>query len=480
MTKDLRTFMNDVLKANPNDIRVVRSEIDPKFELIAAVERFEAINQDPIVLFTNVKGASMPVIANVCATYDRLALAMGATKEGMVDEYAKREANRLPPKYVENAPVKEIMLKGDQLDLGRLPWITHNVDDGGPYFSAPVTLLRDPDSGKVNAGCYRIQIKSPTKLMMNCNPTNHGDFILRKHKATKKPLQVAMVIGHHPGFLMAGVAKLEDIGGELEVAGGLMGEPLEVVKGETVDLPIPARAEIVIEGIIEDPNAEEEEGPFGEWTKYTAEVTAGKRMKPWITPTALYMRKEPIFHMNVAAHNDHSILGSIPRMGSILRRIRGVVPSVKAVNLPTSGCARSHLYISLKKGADGEPKRAALMALATSPQIKLVICVDDDINVFNEEDVLWALATRFQADKDMTVMPYFLGAFSNPTAYDYSRTKHGWLETKVICDATKPLPPAEFPPRAKAPVEVFNRLTLEKLQVVPLNSDLIRRFALST
>jgi 2,5-furandicarboxylate decarboxylase 1 len=281
---------------------------------------------------------------------------------------------------------------------------------------------------------------------------------------------------------MAGVAKLEEIGGELEVAGGLMGEPLEVVEGETVDLPIPARAEVVIEGVIEDPTAEEEEGPFGEWTKYTAEVTAGKRLKPWMIPTALYMRKDPIFHVNIAAHNDHSILGSIPRMGSILRRIRGVVPSVKAVNLPPSGCARSHLYISLKKGVEGEPKRAALIALAASPQIKLVICVDEDINVFNEEEVLWALATRFQADKDMTIMPYFLGAFSNPTAYDYTRTKHGWLETKLICDATKPLPPAEFPPRARAPEEVFKRLTLQKLHVEGVDSEpeLMRRLRTPT
>lgn len=475
MPKDLRTFLKDLSSTFPDQIKTVEMEVDPKFELTAAVERFEAVNQEPIVFFKKVKGCAMPVIANVCGTYDRLALSMGSTKEKMVEEYAKRERNAVPVKYVEKGPVKEVMFKGEEADLRKIPWIIHNELDGGPYLSAGVVLIRDPENERVNAGIYRLQIKGPKRLNLFSNPSNHGQYILRKHKVTKAPLQVAVVLGHHPGFSMAGVAKLEQIGGELEVAGGLMGEPLEVVKGETVDLPIPARAEVVIEGVVEDPAAEEDEGPFGEWTKYST----GKKRAPWITPTALYMRKDAIFQSMVAGHNEHTVLGALPRMGSILRRVRGVVPSVKAVNLPISGCARVHLYLSLKKGADGEPKRAALVALSLEPQIKHIVCVDDDINVFNEEEVLWALATRFQADKDMVMMQNVLGSNVNPSAYDYSRTKSGTMETKLIFDATKPLPPAEFPPRAAAPRKVFDVLTMEKLQPKGVDSDLARRLNVS-
>ena len=474
MAKDLRTFLKNVAASYPDRIKTIEAEVDPKFELTATVERFEALNEEPIVFFKKVKGSPMPVIANVTASYDMLALSIDTTKEKMVEEYAKRELNSFPPKYVERAPVKEVMYKGEQADLRKIPWIVHNELDAGPYLDSAITLMRDPDNGKVNGGMYRIQIRDPRKMDLMINPANHGHYVIRKHTESKTPLQVAMIIGHHPAFLMAGISKLSEIGGELDVASGVMGEPLEVVKGETVDLPIPARAEVVIEGVIEDPTAVEEEGPFGEWPKYYS----GKRITPWITPTAIYMRKDAIFEDIIAAHNEHTILGALPRMGSILHRVKGALPTVKAVNLPVSGCGRCHLYISLKKGAEGETKQAAFEALAADPNIKLIICVDDDVNVFNEEEVLWALATRFQADKGLIVMPNCIGSHLNPSAYDYTRTKRGVMETKLILDATRPLPPIEFPPKATAPAEVYRRLTFEKLQVKGIDPDLTRRLNL--
>jgi 2,5-furandicarboxylate decarboxylase 1 len=270
-------------------------------------------------------------------------------------------------------------------------------------------------------------------------------------------MDVAIVIGHHPALLLAGVSKMQGIGGELEIMGGLMGEPLEVVRGETVDLPVPARAEIVVEGRIY-PGQVREEGPFGEWPRYYT----GHGPRPYIKVTAVTMRRDPIYLDIAAAMPDHNIVGCLPRMGSLYRKIKEGVPSLVNVSLPLSGGGRVFCYISISKKADGEPKQAAFAALATDPSIREVTIVDDDIDVFNERQVLWARSTRFQADKDLAMIPYAMGSWLNPTAYDYTRTGKGNMETKLIFDATMPVPASEFPIRTRAHPEAVERLKLEE------------------
>jgi 2,5-furandicarboxylate decarboxylase 1 len=149
-------------------------------------------------------------------------------------------------------------------------------------------------------------------------------------------------------------------------------------------------------------------------------------------------------------------------MGSILRRVREFVPGVRAVNLPLSGCGRAHCYISMTKHADGEPKQAAFVALATEYDIRMVIVVDDDVNVFNETEVLWAVATRFDAREDLTVMENCMGIKHVPVAYDVTHTQHGGMTTKMILDATRPAPPADFPKRAVVPEEVLQDIHLDR------------------
>lgn len=273
-------------------------------------------------------------------------------------------------------------------------------------------------------------------------------------------MEVALVVGHHPAVLMGAVSKLEGIGGEMEVAGGLLGESLETVRAKTVDLDVPARAEIIIEGYIDtDPEKVEIEGPFGEYPRYYT----GVGPQPYMQITALTMRRDAIFQDIFNAHTEHSVLGGLPRMGSIQRRVQDAVPSVKAVNLPLSGLARSHLYVSMKKRVDGEPKLAATAALAVDPLLKHVFVVDDDIDVFDETAVLRCMVTRFQADRDLTVMPGFLGGRLNPVTYGVHRDEKGPMETKLILDMTRPAPPTEFPPMCEVPRDVVARVRPEDL-----------------
>lgn len=465
MAHDLRTYLDALRASHPEQIKVVTAEVNPEFEVAAIIDRIENDPRYPgfpAVFFTNVGGSTIPLLINLHATYERLALSIGTDVHGMVPEYARREAAAIPTTLVsaDSAPVQEVVLTGDDIDVGRLPLLVHQELDAGRYITSAATICRDPESGRLNAGIFRHQLQGPSQLGIQVNPAHHTAYVLRALREAGKPMEVALVIGHHPAFLMGAVSKLEGIGGELDVVGGLLGEPLEMVKCRTVDLEVPARAEIVIEGIIDtDPEAVQVEGPFGEYPRYYTRVGP----QPFIKVTALTMRSAPIFVDVFNAHTEHSMLGGLPRMGSIYRRVKEAMPSVTAVNLPLSGMARSHLYISMKKRVEGEPKIAAAAALAVDPLLKHIFIVDDDVDVFDEVDVLWSLATRFQADRDLTTLPGFLGGHLNPVTYGYHREEKGPLETKLIFDMTRPAPPIQFPPKCRVPPDVVARVRPDEL-----------------
>lgn len=474
MPQDLRTYLDQLIATYPHQLKVVTDEVNPEFEATALVDRMEDDPAHfpgfPAVLFKNIAGSSMPLLLNLHATYERLALSIGTDVKGMVPEYAKREGNRVPTTTVDSsaAPVQEVVITGDDIDVGMLPMLIHNELDAGKYITSACTLMKDPESGRINVGIFRHQYQGRQQVGIQVNPAHHTGYILRQLREQGKPAEVALVIGHHPAVLMGGVSKLEGVGGELEVAGGLMGEPLEMVRAHTVDLEVPARAEIVIEGVIDtSPDAVQTEGPFGEYPRYYTRVGP----QPYVRITAITMRAKPIFVDVFNAHTEHSILGALPRMGSIYRRVKDAMPAVTAVNLPLSGLSRSHLYISMKKRVEGEPKIAAVAALAVDPLLKHVFVVDDDVDVFNETDTLMSMVTRFQADRDLTVLPNFVGGHLNPVTYGFHREEKGPMETKLIFDMTRPAPPETFPPMCRVPPDALAAARPEEmLQAIPAGS----------
>jgi 2,5-furandicarboxylate decarboxylase 1 len=457
MPKDLRTFLDALRSAHPEQVKVVRRRVDPDFEAAAIVDRLEDDPRYPgfpAVLFEQIGDSEIPLLLNLHGTYERLALSIDSDVHSMVPEYARREGAPVRSAGVNDGPVHEVVLTGDEIDLSRLPLLRHQELDAGRYITSAVTLSRDPESGAVNAGIFRHQYQGPRQIGIQVNPAHHTGYILRQYRERGERMEVALFIGHHPAVTMGAVSKLEGVGGELDVAGGLLGEPVEMVACKTVDLTVPARAEIVIEGFVDpDPEKTEIEGPFGEYPRYYTKIGP----QPYIQVTAVTMRRDPIFVDVFNAASEHSMLGGLPRMGSIYRRVREAVPGVRAVNLPLSGMARSHLYISMKKATEGEPKLAACAALAVDPLLKHVFVVDDDVDVFNEVDTLWCLATRFQADRDLTVMPNFLGGQLNPSTYGWRREEKGPMETKLIFDCTKPAG-VDFPAMCRVPPEVVARM----------------------
>jgi 2,5-furandicarboxylate decarboxylase 1 len=464
MAQDLRTYLDQLLTATPNAVKVVEEEIDPEFEAAAVVHKI--LNDPdypgfPAVLFKNIKGSPIPMLLNLHGTYERVALSIGSDVPGMVPEYGKREGSPIPTTLVSSkeAPVHEVVWTGDQIDATKLPTVIHQELDAGRYITSAATISRDPESGRLNAGIFRHQLQGPKQVGFMTNPAHHTSYILRANREAKKAMEVALVIGHHPAMLMSAVSKLPGIGGELEVMGGLLGESVRVVKGQTIDLEYPADAEIVIEGVVDtDPEAVQNEGPFGEYPLYYTRLGP----MPWVKITAIVMRQKPIYVDVFNAHREHLVLGALPRMGSIYRRIREAMPTVTAVNLPLMGI-RSTLVIAMKKRVEGEPKIAAVAAFAVDPILKHIFIVDDDIDVYDMDQVLWAFTTRFQADRDLIIMPNFLGGHLNPVTYGWHREEKGPQETKMIIDCTKPAPPVTFPPACRVPPDVVERVDPSRL-----------------
>lgn len=460
MAQDLRTYLRLLAEKRPQDIVVVEEELPWRCGPTAVAEKIEKEGKYPLIYCKKICGAEFPLILNLGASYDRMALALGSDSiQEVVKILAEREMKPLPWKEVSKseAPVKEVILKGQDADLDLFPIIQHNELDAGRYIDAAPLVMKERGTGQYNAGIYRHQKQGKQQLGVMINPANHGNYVRAEYEDHNEPTPCYLVVGHHPALLVAAVAKIPGVGKELEMAGAFMGESLEMVPAETIDMMVPARAEIIIEGMI-PPQKRQFEGPFGEWPRYYYK----EGDQPFMEVTAITMRKNPIFQTVFNAHSEHHILGAVPRIGSLYRRIRDAVPSVTAVNLPLSAMGRSHVYISLKKRAEGEPKQAAMAAFVTESTIKHAFVVDDDIDVFDENEVLWALAMRFQADRDMVMIPNTLGSHLNPTAYGYNRLEKGTMETKLIFDATKPLPPFQFAALAKAPKEMVDAVNLGK------------------
>lgn len=463
MSKDLRTYLKEIVDTYPDDLKVIRDEVNPKFGITAYASRLAKANQYPGLLFQNVKGAELSCISNLVTTYERVGLFLDCNVEDIPKVYGERLRKPIAPRIVErkDAPVKEVVISGSDVDLSYLPIPTHNELDGGRYLTAGVMVISDPETQTTNAGIYRHHIFDRNTMGVWFLGAHHGGLIYKKYQELGKPAPIAIVIGHHPAFMMGAVSRLQGIGGEYEAVGGLLGEPLELVKAETSELLVPACAEIVIEGEIL-PDERHPEGPFGEWPGHYL----GGGSVPVIRVTSITHRSNAIFQDIVASGREHLMVGAVPRCGSIYHTVKAVVPSLKSVNVPVY--ARMHCYVSLSKERDSDVKKAAFAALNTEPEnLRSIVVVDDDIDVFNEEQVAWALGSRFDATNDLVVIPKWNGPGGLlPTNWDYhadgSRTPK--MSSATIMDATKPAPPVQFPERTMVPQSYTDAVNLDSMQ----------------
>ncbi|MBI2938860.1 MAG: UbiD family decarboxylase [Chloroflexi bacterium] len=436
--KDLRQFLDQLRRQAPDELLQTRRGVSPHFEISAILARLEASRRYPALYCPEVVGSPWPVVTNLLASRRRLALALDVAERDLNATYREREGRRLQPRLVGDGPVKEVRLRAEQVDLESFPILTHNDKDVAPYITAGAMVVRDPETGIRNLGIYRHQLMGPRKLGIHLSEASHSRLIFEKHVQRGQPMELAITVGHHPAFYLAAVSTVPFGVDEYEVAGGLLGYPLPVVKCETVNLEVPAEAEIVIEGVM--PVDEREwEGPLGE-----VAGLYGKRLySPVIHVTAVTMRERPIYQDIFSGHLEHQLVGSTTRLGTIYNLVRAACPTVQDVFMPPSGLCRFSCYVAIHKRREGEAKNAIMAAMAADPSIKYCVVVDDDVDIFDDEQVLRAINSRLHADRDAFVIRRAMGNPVDPTG-DEER-----LVTKVGIDATKPL--SGFPETIRVP-----------------------------
>ena len=448
MPKDLRTFIAQVESTHPEEIARVTKPISPRYEITALLTQLERSKRFPLLFCEKVNGSDAPVVINVQVSRKLMAFALDCRTDELAAAFSARQSQPISPVELSAAPVHEVVRLDEEVDLTRVPLLTHYDVNAAPYITAGIVVAADPDTGVRNTSYNRLMLAGKRELRIFMAVGRHLWTLHNKAERRGEPLPIAIVIGVHPLFSLGAQAFTPSTDDEYAVIGGMMGESLRVAKAKTVPILIPADAEMVIEGRIL-PHIRREEGPFGEFTGHAV----SKDDRQVIEVTAITHRKNYIFQDVHAGYTEHKLMGAVPREAALIKAVHQTVPTVKNVCMPVSGNCRFHAYVSIAKRTPGQAKNAICAAFAADMLLKHVIIVDDDIDVFDEEQVLWAVSNRFQADRGLVVISNAQGSELDPSAGP------GGVNAKMGLDATKPL--SGFAPELRVPDEIMKKMTLE-------------------
>ncbi|SDL41577.1 2,5-furandicarboxylate decarboxylase 1 [Modicisalibacter muralis] len=426
--KNLREWLDHLQRQHR--LSVIRPGVDLKFGVAAVANRLDGTAAS---LFIEPGGHPVSVVSGLLSDRAWMAEAMGVAPSQVLSRYLEASLNPLPWNETSEAACQEVV-HTDELDLGALlPIPTHNEHDSGPYITAGLMIIRNPVTGVQNVSIHRLQVTGQNRLGALLLP-RHALSFYQRAEAEGDDLEVAIVIGADPLTLLASQAIVPIDHDELEIAGALHSQPLDVVRCITNQVRVPAQAEIVIEGRLLC-RIRELEGPFGEFPQYYGE----RAERHVIEVDAVTHRRNPLYHTIVGGGLEHLLLGGIPREATLLAHLKRSFPSVRDVHLSKGGVCRYHLYVQIDKRSEGEAKNIILGALAGHYDVKHVTVVDCDVDVHDPAEVEWALATRFQADRDLLLVSESQGSKLDPSTRDGVGAKLGF-------DATVPLsaPPFKF------------------------------------
>jgi 2,5-furandicarboxylate decarboxylase 1 len=382
--RDLRSYLDRVMRLLPDQLVRVEKPINHEYDVTRRIEETAHLPGNPALLFENVKGFSQPVLINVFGHVDRIKLALEgakspiATRPDMYQEWSALMAKNVEPVTVPNGPVRAIKHKGGDVDLTKLPILRFYEQDAGRYITSGLVAARDPDNLEVvNLSYARMQLKGRAKIGTTLHSRGNLWSYYEKSKAKGEPLDVAVIIGAHPALYLAAAAKITD---EYAVAGSLIGEPLRLLKGETVDVPVPAEAEMVLEGRIT--LADEDEGPFTEYSGYLS----GRSTRNVFEVSCVTMRRNAIYQTIMPSNSDeHLLLSGLPKQARIFRAVAAFspIPAVRDMSWPVSGTHYICL-VSIRATAASMPgfaKQLGTLVLGLDPYLKLVVLLPEGVDV---------------------------------------------------------------------------------------------------
>lgn len=421
-SQDLRVFLAGYEASHPDDVLCFDQPVSCCQDVTAVVWELAERGRKELLRFCNVvtgdtaAGGPVPeepdrsghsenlsgraighkVVTNLFASRRRIERMLGAEPGRLHERYSELAAKPLPMRVLDSGPVAEHCLQGESLDLSTLPLLTHFATDLGPYITSGVIVAEHPARNSGNLSYHRAVVDSPTTLATSLH--SRGDLwrMLAEAEARDEPLPVAMVIGSHPLFMLAASAREPFEVDERELAAGLFQAPLDVIRTPRHGLRVPATAEYVIEGTI-TAGIQVAEGPFGEFTGYSSDRSTHNQ----IVVDSVLHRADPLWLDVVGGNSDeHLNLARVPREAEMISKLRARFPAVSAVVYPNSG-SHFHCYVAVEQRRRGEARQIMLALLGWDPYLKTVIAVDSDIDLSNDSEVLWALATHFQPDRDM-------------------------------------------------------------------------------
>jgi 2,5-furandicarboxylate decarboxylase 1 len=431
---DLRSFIASAEKAG--ELLRVDRETDPLTEMGVLFGETE----QPL-MFENVRGyPGWQVCGELVTSRAAQALAFQVERSQVVPELARRmQSAALPGRNVNTGPVKERILTGHDVDLHKLPVVVHSQEDGGPYIGSAMCVTKDPDTGVQNVAMLRMQIQDRNRTGTAFAP-RHSWMHYQKYEARNEPMPMAAVIGHHPILDLATNSSVPYGVDEFQVASSLLQEPLEMVRCETIDLMVPAHAEIVIEGVI-PPGIREDEGPFGEFQCYYLTRT---RKCPIFDVKAITMRRDALYrHIQATPSTvEHQALVAVPMEAHLWQRIKDVdgYIDLKDVHVPPWG-ACFVVLVKFTPRLEEQAKSVLMAALSSSyAHPKIAIALDDDIDLTDPRDVFWAVATRVDPARDLLQIPHARMHSLDPSGKLVTApgAGHQRVGGKLGIDATKP------------------------------------------
>lgn len=415
------------LEENKQLIRV-KTEVDPHLELAGIAKRFEG---GKVVLFEKVKGSNYPVIMGLYWNLDIMASVFNCSAStlpfALTNEIRAWQKNPMDPIIVDSGPANEVI--ETNVDLYELPVPHHSVDDGGCYLTSSVLIAKDPDTGVRNLSVHRMMVTGKNRFTLLLEELGHVMDYYKRAEAKGEALEITVNNGVDYPVLMAGAvpAAAAPIGAdELGIVSQMRGEPVKLIKAQTVDVEAIANAQFVIEGRIL-PGVREPEGPYAEVTGYYAD-----RADRWVMEvTAVTRRKNPIFNSILSGKEVGNAYGLIAGAGAF-DKIHSLVPEVTAVHF-SDGSVPYHLVVRMNKTHEGSQRNAIMAAFVSLSFVKTVTVVDEDVNIYSAEDVDWAVQTRACHESDQMLIPDAIGHRLNPMVQDDKWTRLG-------IDATVKLP----------------------------------------
>ena len=438
---DLRNYISQIKKIK--DLKTVKTKVSTKFEIAGITAK---VDNSHAVLFENVKESNFHLVANLVGTRKRFALAVGGTENNIHEKIISAIKKAKRPKITSLGKFMENKSK----NLFSLPIVTHFEKESGPFITSSVAYAKNPETGKQNSSFHRLMPIDKTHFTIRMVEGRHLHRCFVDAKEHGQDLKIAITVGVHPAISIAGAYQAEWGKDEIDIANSLLGGKLTLAKLPFTELNVPSGSEIVMEGkILRDKT-------HPEWMVEMLQTYDHKRSQPVFELENLFFRNNPIFHDVLSGYSEHRLLMGMPIESKLNGELKKVFPQTQLVSMTNGGCNWLHAVVQIKKKSDYDPKKIIKKTFDLHRSLKQVTVVDEDIDPNSAESVEYAMATRFQADKDLIIFKNVRGSSLDPSS-DQKK-----LHTaKMGIDATRSLSkrPEGF---ELAKIPKINKINLEK------------------